>query len=387
MTTDPLAAAGLDPETGLDLPVPTRVVFGRGTLDRLGALAAPLGGHALLVCGRTAMRRHGHLDRAQALLRAAGVAVTVFDRVSANPRSDEVDDALALARVHSCDLVIGLGGGSAIDAAKAVAVAVGADTVRDLIGHTLPASAPALPVVAVPTTAGSGSEVTKGAIVTDVVRRFKSGIRGDAVAPRVAVVDPDLTENLPTTVAVESGFDALAHAVEGAVARRATEQSRAYSRRALALVRDNLPPVARGEASPQVRENLALAALLGGVNVATVSTCLPHRLQQAMGSVSRIELSHGRGLALLYPAWLRSAYPYASEAFDAVADALGHRDAADAIGALAEKTGLGGSLADRGFTERDIETCLAGISGNLDNDPHPQIDSGLLRGIYRDSLR
>ncbi|MFB7664967.1 iron-containing alcohol dehydrogenase [Kitasatospora sp. NPDC056138] len=384
MTSDP--TTGPDVGTDLDLPVSTRVVFGRGTLDRLGRLAAPLGGHALLVCGRSAMRRHGYLDRAVAALTAAGVAVTVFDRASANPRSDEIDEAVALARSNSCDLVVGLGGGSAIDAAKAVAVTAGADTVRDLIGLTLPVSGAALPIVAVPTTSGSGSEVTKGAIVTDVVRNFKSGIRGDDVAPRIAVVDPDLTEPLPTALAVESGFDALAHAVEGAVAVRATEQSRAYSRRALTLIRDNFPRIAGGTADPQVREDMALAALLGGVNVATVSTCLPHRLQQAMGAVPRIEVSHGQGLALLYPAWLRSAYPHAQDAFDAVADALGHRDVGRAVQSVIETGGLGGTLADRGFTGRDIDTFVAGISGNLDNDPHPAVDTDLARNLYQDSL-
>ncbi|AKJ10250.1 iron-containing alcohol dehydrogenase [Streptomyces incarnatus] len=379
-------AAGPGPDLALDLPVPTRAVFGRGTLDLLGSLAAPLGGHALLVCGRTAMRRHGYLDRAEASLRAAGVAVTVFDGVSADPRSDEADAALAVARAGRCDLVVGLGGGSAIDAAKAVAVAGDHDTVRDLIGTTLPAHAVALPLIAVPTTAGSGSEVTKGAILTDVVRGFKSGIRGDGVAPRVAVVDPDLTARLPVAVAVDSGFDALAHAVEGAVAVRATEESRARSWRALALVRDNLPRLARGESSPEVREAMALAALLGGVNVATVSTCLPHRLQQAMGAVPKVRLSHGRGLALLYPAWLRSAYAHAPEAFDTVADVLGGRDVVHAVAALAGAVGLGGTLADHGFSERDIDACLTGMSGNLDNDPHRRVDAELLRSLYRDSV-
>ncbi|MFF7591311.1 iron-containing alcohol dehydrogenase [Kitasatospora purpeofusca] len=379
-----------DPHPGTvdldDLPVPTRVVLGRGVLDRLGPLAAPLGGHALLVCGRTAMRRTGILDRALGSLTAAGLAVTVFDRISANPRSDEIDEALALARASGCDLVVGLGGGSAIDAAKAVAVAGDADTVRELIGRTLPRSAGALPVVAVPTTAGSGSEVTQGAIVTDVVRGFKSGIRGEDVAPRIALVDPDLTDRLPAAVALESGFDALAHAVEGAVAKRATARSRAYSHRALALLRDHLPGLARGAATPEAREAMALAALLGGVNVTTVSTCLPHRLQQAMGAVAGNPLSHGRGLALLYPAWLRSARPFADEAFDAIGDTLGHRDAATAVDALLVSTGLGTSLTEQGYTERDIDTFVAGLSGNLENDPHPEVDTGLVRSLYRASL-
>ncbi|MEV5237896.1 iron-containing alcohol dehydrogenase [Streptomyces cinnamoneus] len=370
----------------LELPVPTRVVFGRGTLDRVGAATAPWGGHALIVCGRTAMRRHGFLDRAEASLRAAGLRVTVFDRISANPRSDEVDEAVALARARSCDVVVGLGGGSAIDAAKAVAVAGPYDTVRDIIGETLAASPSALPVVAVPTTAGSGSEVTKGAIVTDVVRGFRSGIRGDDVFPKVAVVDPDLTAPLPVAVAVETAFDALAHVIEGYVAARATEESRAHARRAIVLIRDHLPLVAAGDTGHGTREAMALAALLGGVNVACASTCLPHRLQQAMGAVRRTEIPHGRGLALLYPAWLRAAHPHATEGFADIADALGHTDVHRAIAAVLDRAGLASGLTDWGFTAQDIDAFVDGISGNLDNDPTPAVDTDLIRHIYTDSL-
>ncbi|MGW6835217.1 iron-containing alcohol dehydrogenase [Streptomyces sp. NPDC054949] len=371
----------------LEFPVPTHVVFGSGTLDQVGALSAQWGGHALIVCGRTAMRRHGFLDRAADSLRRAGLSVTVFDRISANPRSDEIDEAVALARSRSCDVVIGLGGGSAIDAAKAVAVAGPYDTVRDIIGETLAASPSALPVIAVPTTAGSGSEVTKGAIVTDVVRGFKSGIRGDDVFPKVAIVDPDLTAPLPVAVAVETAFDALAHAIEGHVAARATDESRSHARHAIALIRDHLPLVAAGNAGPRTREAMAHAALLGGVNVACASTCLPHRLQQAMGAVRRIDVPHGRGLALLYPAWLRTVHPHAEDGLADVAEALGHHDVHQAVSGVLDTTGLATGLEDWGFTARDIDTFVEGISGNLDNDPTPDIDTDLIRHIYAESFR
>ncbi|KUJ68990.1 iron-containing alcohol dehydrogenase [Streptomyces albus subsp. albus] len=371
----------------LELPVPTQVVFGSGTLDRVGALAAQWGGHALIVCGRTAMRRYGFLDRVTDALRRAGLSVTVFDKISANPRSDEVDEAVALAKSRSCDVVIGLGGGSAIDAAKAVAVAGPYDTVRDIIGETLAASPTALPVIAVPTTAGSGSEVTKGAIVTDVLRSFKSGIRGDDVFPKAAVVDPDLTAPLPVAIAVETAFDALAHAIEGYVAVRATEESRAHARRAIALIHDHLPLVAAGNTGPKTREAMALAALLGGVNVACASTCLPHRLQQAMGAVRRIEVPHGRGLALLYPAWLRTVQPHAKDGFDDIAQALGHHDIHRAVATVLDTVGLATGMADWGFTADDIDAFVEGISGNLDNDPTPDIGTDLVRHIYAESFR
>jgi alcohol dehydrogenase class IV len=203
-------AAGLRELDGLELPMlPTRVVFGRGGLTQLGARVGEYGRRALLVCGRGAMRRHGVLDAVVGALHAAGITVTLFDGVSANPTSAEADRAVALAVEHRCDVVIGLGGGSAIDAAKAAAVGVERGPVGPLVGTTLEASDGALPLVAVPTTAGSGSEVTRGATVTDVARRLKAGIRGPDLFPRVALIDPVLLGTVPAGVAAESGFDAL----------------------------------------------------------------------------------------------------------------------------------------------------------------------------------
>ncbi len=177
-------AAGLRELDGLELPMlPTRVVFGRGVLTQLGARVGEYGRRALLVCGRGAMRRHGVLDAVVGALHAAGITVTLFDGVSANPTSAEADRAVTLAVEHRCDVVIGLGGGSAIDAAKAAAVGVERGPVGPLVGTTLEASDGALPLVAVPTTAGSGSEVTKGATVTDVTRCLKAGIRGPDLFP------------------------------------------------------------------------------------------------------------------------------------------------------------------------------------------------------------
>jgi alcohol dehydrogenase class IV len=370
----------------LDLPVPTEVTFGPGAVSRIGTVAAAWGDSALVVCGRTAMRRHGVLQRVTGLLGQAGLSVTVFDQVSANPRSDEADRAVQLARRAGCNVVVALGGGSAIDAAKAVAVGIDRDSVRDLIGTTVPAGTRALPLVAVPTTAGSGSEVTRGAILTDSVRGFKSGIRGDAVAPRAAVVDPDLTAFLPAPVAAEAGFDALTHAIEGHVCRAATPASRELAQRVIRLVQANLPDAAAGRADAAVRSDLALAALYGGVIVATVSTCLPHRLQQAMGSVPEVSFSHGRGLAALYPAWLRAVEPYAAADLAAVAAALGADDVHHGVQQIRAECGLTADLTQAGYRAPDIERFLGGVSGNLDNDPIPGIDTAIMCDLYARAL-
>ncbi|HET8956371.1 MAG TPA: iron-containing alcohol dehydrogenase [Solirubrobacterales bacterium] len=364
---------------------PTRVVFGIGSLEEAGTQARRLGDRALIICGHGAMRRHGVLDRVTALLEERGLSVSVYDGVSPDPKSDEVDAALALARQHGCDMLVGLGGGSALDAAKAASVAVDRDSVAELIGETLAPNPSSLPVLAIPTTAGSGAEVTKGAIVTDVERSFKSGIRGEDVFPRVAIVDPELSATMPPAVAAETGFDALTHAVETYVARRANPFTEAMSENAARLLGPGLSALAASPADAELRARLSYAALLGGFTVAAASTCLPHRLQQAMGAARNFPLSHGRGLAVLYPAWLERAYPYAQAKFDRLGELLGEGDVRAALERILAELELDVGLAELGFSSTDLDACMEAISGNVDNDPIDGIEPPLMRAIYEDS--
>ena len=365
-----------------DLDIPTRIVFGAGTLDRVGPLTRELGERPLLVTGRSAGRRFGYLERALASL---GGAVH-FDGVSPNPACAEVDEAARVARDHGCDVVVGLGGGSPLDAAKAVAAVLGTGRpATELIGTTLSPTDPVVPIVAVPTTAGSGSEVTKGAIVTDTVRRFRSGVRGDALTPRIAVIDPDLTSTVPHHVRTETAFDAFAHAVEGFVARRSDPLSQALAVQALGLITEHADALAKREDSPRAREALALAALLGGINVARASTCLPHRLQQAMGALPGLGISHGRGLAVVYPAWLRHTERHAPDDFGRLSQALGTSSVGEAVGEFLDRAGLASRLRDHGVARADLGLLLEGVSGNLDNDPRPGVDAEYLQVLYEES--
>jgi alcohol dehydrogenase class IV len=370
----------------IDLHVPTKVHFGRGRLAELGALTASFGRDALLVCGRTAVRKHGILAAALASLAEAGVRVSVFDEVSPDPRAGEVDAAVVLAQARGCDVVIGIGGGSAIDAAKAAALGLRHGPCGPLVGRTLDPLTDPVPVIAVPTTAGSGAEVTKGAIITDTARHLKSGIRGEDLFPRIALIDPELLRTVPAAVAAESGFDALAHAVEGYVARRANAVTRRYSEWALDILGRRLPRIVAGDDRAEVRDELALAALLGGFNVANASTCLPHRVQQAMGSVPRIRISHGRGLATVYPAWLRLAHPHAAGAFDRVGTLLGSDDVGLALDRIMGGIGVRTGLSGHGFTTADLETVTGAVTGNTSNDPIPSLDASTVDKILLDSL-
>ncbi|WP_031174019.1 iron-containing alcohol dehydrogenase [Streptomyces durhamensis] len=369
-----------------DFHIPTRIVFGRGRLEELGTHTRAWSDHALIVCGRSAMRTAGVLTRVQSILSAAGVKAEVCDRISANPRSDEVDAAIRQARRFGARVVVALGGGSALDAAKAVAVGIGHESVAGLVGRTLEPSPDSLPVIAVPTTAGSGAEVTKGAIITDVVRGLKSGIRGDDLFPKVAIVDPALTDILPRRVALDSGFDAMAHAVEGFLARRSGEMNKALSERAVELLAPALRRVAAGDTSAEVRDTMAFGSLLGGINVATASTCLPHRLQQAIGTAERVGPSHGSGLAMLYPAWLESVEHVAGDDATAIARFLGATDLRLAMQCLLQDIGLTQRLSDYGYVADDVHGFTDRVSGNLDNDPHPEITAELITTIYTSSL-
>lgn len=370
----------------IDFFTPTRVIFGRGRFADLGRHARELGGHALVVCGRRAMRKYGVLNSAVVALESAGIRVTVADLVSPNPRSTEVDRAVAIAKKSVCDMVIGLGGGSAIDAAKATAVGMRLGPVGPLVATTISPDEHAVPVLAVPTTAGSGAEVTKGAIITDVARNLKAGIRGDTLFPTVALIDPALTETVPVRTAVESGFDALAHSIEGYVARQSTVLTRLLAESALGILGRRLRQVAQRDITAGLRDDLALAALYGGINVANASTCLPHRLQQALGSAPGFTVSHGRGLAAVYRSWISHAHPFAPDGFNQVAELLGSDDIGRALDAILTEVGLGEGLVELGFDPSHLDAVLSNVVGNIDNDPMGRVDSDVIRTVCMESL-
>jgi alcohol dehydrogenase class IV len=368
-----------------DYLVPTRIVFGRGTTDELGARAKPLGSRALIVSGASA-RRSGLLDRAAASLKGQGVDPVPAEPVMPDPTSTQVAAYIALAKTERVDVVVGLGGGSAMDAAKAVAVGIGHADPGELVGRTLCHDAGSLPIVAIPTTAGTGSEVTKGAIITDVRRNLKSGIRGEDLYPRLAIVDPDLIETVPPAVAAETLFDATAHLIESYVCRGTTPIAKIFSEHALDQIREVAAQGAIDLGVPETREALCFAALLGGLNVGSTGSCLPHRVQQAMGSVDGPSVPHGRGLALVYNAWLTAAYPFAKPQFDRLALRLGGEDLVDVVARMLERLSLASNFGQAGFGPQHVDSMLDNLSGNIANDPIEGLDKSLIGEICRRAL-
>ncbi len=363
---------------------PVQIVFGNGRINELGKIAKQYGKHPLIISGRSALKKTGTLDKILQNLKEEGVECKLFRGVSPEPKSNEINEAVDIARRNSCDLVIGLGGGSAIDVAKAVSVGVNYSSIEEIIGKTIEINPNSLPIITIPTTSGSGAEVTKGAIITDTTKKFKSGIRGVDLFPKLALVDPELTYSLPKRITIETGFDALTHAVETYISTKASPLTDLYAEEAMKLIREYLPKAI--SKNKEAREKMSLAALIGGINIANTGTCLVHRLQQAMGSI--IEVSHGRGLAAIYPAWIKRVSVYRKEKFERISEIFGYqkKESYKPILGFMEKIGVGCNLGELNVKYPDINIFLEKISGDLKNDPIPEIDEKLIRGIYEESL-
>jgi len=240
--------------------------------------------------------------------------------------------------------------------------------------------------VCIPTTAGTGSETSQAAILSDEARGVKQGLRGAALTPRVAIVDPDLLATLPRTIAAETGFDVLTHALETWVSLRHSALTVLHSRHALTTVFTHLPLFLDDPDRRESRRAMALASLLMGWNLANSTTALPHRLQYPVGA--RTDTSHPAGLAALYPAWSRRAALAAPEPFEFLASLAGENSAGagrEHLLNFIKSTGMVRCLSDFGLTHADCPALAAAVSGNLATDPSDSSLRSLLE-IYEQSV-
>jgi alcohol dehydrogenase class IV len=280
----------------------TRIAFGPGTLAGLGEIAAPLGRRALLVSGRSVDRA----APAREALKAKRVAVLPFS-TAGEPTVDDVRRGVAAARAEGVDLVVACGGGSAIDAGKAVAALLGngGDPLDylEVVGRGQPIGQPSIPFVAIPTTAGTGSEVTRNAVLASPEHGVKASLRSPLMLARVAIVDPDLLVGLPPAVVAASGLDAFAQLVEPFVSLRANPLVDGLCREGLARSARSLRPAFEGDRSAAVRGDLALASLFGGLALANAGLGAVHGFAAPVGGL--FDAPHGAACAALLPAVLR----------------------------------------------------------------------------------
>lgn len=310
-----------------DFSIPTKVLFGVGKLDELKREDL-FGKLALVVASaEDAARGSDTLDRVLTALKHQNIDYMIFDKVRQNPSKAHVMEAAQFARDNFCDVVIGVGGASVIDSAKAIALmARNPGDLWDYVvtgsGKGLPVKNKALPIVAVITTAGTGSEIDPWLDVTNEDAREKIGFGVPSTFPRLSVVDPELTVSVPPFLTAIQGFDAFFHAVEGFIAEIATPISEAFSLQTIRLIYKNLPQAVRDGSDIEARTNIALAGLLSGMVQSTSSCTSQHSMEHAM-SAYHPELPHGAGLLMISDAYFSFFAKYVPDRFIKMAHMMG----------------------------------------------------------------
>ena len=283
---------------GFDFQPRTRVVFGAGAVDRLGELTRTIGTSAFLVTD-PGLVAAGHVERVRRGLDAAGVSVTIFDRVRENPTTREVDQCLEVARAVRPDLIIGLGGGSSMDTAKGCNfILTNGGRMRDYWGVGK-ATKPMLPLIAVPTTAGTGSECQSFALIADEKTHQKMACGDPKAAPRIAILDPSLTVTQPRQVAACTGIDAVAHAVETAVTKKRNALSWLYSREAFRLTAMNLDDVFQQPDNLEARAAMQLGAAFAGTAIENSMLGAAHSAANPL--TAHFGVIHGQAVGIMLP--------------------------------------------------------------------------------------
>ncbi len=371
----------------------TKIYFGIHILEKaLSEEKRFLKDNILIVTTGRSLIKNGYLDELIHTLKEINPRqkICVYDNISPNPRLEEAKEAAELGKKNQVKTVIGFGGGSAMDAAKAAAIGIGADD--DLEGYLMDGKEPSgqtLPIIAIPTTAGTGSELSRGAILTSEKHHIKTGIRGKNIVPCVAIVDSYFTWTVPRKITMETGFDVLAHAIESYVAQKANPFSEMLSEKAIRLAAENIQLLYENIDDKQAREGMSFASMLMGMNLADIGTCLPHRMQYAVGA--KTDTSHGAGLAALYPSWIKYEYEMNQEKIMNVLRWMEYQNVTSADEAkevfleFLRKIEINYTLSDLGIGIENIGILAKSVTGNLANDKLSEVP-GIIHTLFCEAL-
>ena len=290
-----------------DFQLGTRIVFGPGTIERLGELATELGGRRVLVVSDPGVVAAGHTARGIASLEHSGLATSLFDQVHPNPTTDDVEACHARAKEFRPDLIVGLGGGSSMDCAKGLNfIYTNGGRMQDYWGVGK-ATRPMLPMIAVPTTAGTGSETQSFALISDAETHVKMACGDRKATCRIALLDPELTRTQPPHVTAVTGIDAVAHAVETFVTRPRNAMSIIFSREAWRMLACNFERVIEAPNDLGARSAMQLGASLAGLAIENSMLGAAHALANPL--TARFDLIHGQAVALMLPHVVRYNAP------------------------------------------------------------------------------
>jgi alcohol dehydrogenase len=369
----------------------TRVVFGEGAFRQLGDLAHAIGFERPLLVADRGIRDAGYVAEALRLLNAQAIEALTFDDFGENPDSAMVERGRAHAALLGVDSLIGLGGGSSLDCAKGINfLLTNGGTISDYRGYGKPGR-PLLPMIGIPTTAGTGSEAQSYAVISDASTRMKMACGDPSAAFRIAILDADLTRSAPRHVTAMAGFDAIAHAVETAVTLRRTPLSAMYSQHAWRLLTRAYERVLDEPADMEARGAMQLGAHLAGAAIEQSMLGAAHACANPL--TARYDIPHGLALAMLLPQVVRWNAAGASD-YAALVDTLlqAHNgDAAEALAHQLERLAAAGGirqrLRDRGVPEEDLPELAqqAALEWTGTFNPRPFDAAGALE-IYRAAM-
>jgi len=343
----------------------TRVVFGAGAVRQLGSVATELGGRRVLIVSDAHLVAAGHVDRAAESLRATGLDSVLFDGAEENPTTETVDRCTAFARAEKIDLIVGLGGGSSMDCAKGCNFIFTNGGRMENYWGVGKATKPMLPMIAVPTTAGTGSEAQSFALIADSHTHQKMACGDKKAAARVAILDPELTATMPRSVTAATGIDAISHAIETFVTTRRNRLSQVFSREAWRLLDANFETVLREPDNLDARGAMLLAANFAGAAIEISMLGATHACANPL--TAHLGLAHGVAIGIMLPHVIRFNDPVSEPDYEELVSSMirevaDDTDAAECLAARVEslvaESGQPVRLSDCGF-DRNLIPVLA----------------------------
>lgn len=307
--------------------LPTKIKFGWDLIEETGSEISRFGRKVIIVTGKSAMKRSGLLDKVIKSLSVSTNDFKIYSSVEPEPTVEQIDNAYTFLREYKPDVIIALGGGSTIDFAKALSilftnqgsiwdyVKIKEKIVKKIVN-------PSIPLIAIPTTAGTGSEVTPFCVITNKKKLIKKGIRSQFIYPKIALLDPSTLNYLSKKLIAYTGMDAFAQALESLTSKKANVFTNIFSIRALKLISKSLVKLYRNSENVEVKSDMMLGSLLAGISIGQIDVGLAHAMAQSLGSYYKIP--HGLAVAILTPSTMSFNVKYQPERFQILTDIFRH---------------------------------------------------------------
>lgn len=345
--------------SNFDFHCPTQIVSGAGRLAELGKLARSLVSNKVLVVSDPGIEEVGHTQRGADALRSEGLDILVFDGVQENPTTENVDSGLAVAREFEPELIVAIGGGSSMDCAKGINFVYSCGgTMHDYWGVGK-ATTDLLPMIAVPTTAGTGSETQSFALISDAESHVKMACGDKRAAFRIALLDPELTLTQPAKVTALTGIDALSHTLETMVTTRRNAMSMLYTREAWARLSDALPVVFADPKNLEARSDVQLGAMFAGLAIENSMLGSAHAAANPL--TAAYDVVHGEAVGLMLPAVIRRNDQVVGDVYQELTGMTGAK-LADFVEQIRTQAGLAGTLSDCGVDPARLGELAAAAS-------------------------